>query len=100
MGMYDVFSMYYRVTMILVIFSLVWAVIANWKLFTVAGEVGWKCLIPVYGGFVKHKITFGEQNKWLYFVGWVSLFIIPILIFPMLGLLGVHLVWQFSDFFS
>lgn len=38
--------------------------IAAWKIFTKAGEAGWKALIPVYNGYVLFKIVWG--NGWLF----------------------------------
>ena len=40
-------------------------VVANWKLFTKAGEKGWKSLIPIYSTYVKIKIAFSGSKKWL-----------------------------------
>ena len=37
------------------IFAFVWwilQIIANWNIFTKAGEAGWKSLIPIYGDYV------------------------------------------------
>ena len=39
--------------------------IIRWKIFTKAGEAGWKSLIPVYGDLIEYKIVWGM--KW-YFV--------------------------------
>ena len=36
------------------IFAFVWwilQIIANWNIFTKAGEAGWKSLIPIYGDY-------------------------------------------------
>ena len=44
-------------------------VIASWKIFTKAGEAGWKALIPIYNVYIMYKIS----N--LSFVYW---FIIPV----------------------
>ena len=40
------------------IFAFVWwilQIIANWNIFTKAGEAGWKSLIPIYGDYVSYK---------------------------------------------
>ena len=39
------------------------SIIANWKLFTKAGEKGWKCLIPIYNTVVLFKIA--GLSPWL-----------------------------------
>lgn len=32
-------------------------VIAYWKIFTKAGEEGWKSIIPIYNGYVQYRLT-------------------------------------------
>ncbi len=46
--------------------------VAQWKLFTKAGEEGWKCLIPIYNGYVMFQIIYGQG--WKYF-----LMLVPVL---------------------
>lgn len=51
------------------IFSLIWyilIVIAQWKIFTKAGEAGWKCLIPIYNFIILFKIS--GLSPWLVLV--------------------------------
>jgi len=40
-------------------------IIANWKLFTKAGEKGWKYLIPFYNVYVVIKIAFSGTKNYL-----------------------------------
>ena len=40
---------------------IILAIVAMWRIFTKAGEKGWKCLIPVYGAYVEYKI--GWEGK-------------------------------------
>lgn len=66
---------------ILGLFGVLWLVIAavciflivcQWRIFTKAGQPGWKALIPFYSGWVFNQIIFGPQFGWLmfaYFVG-------------------------------
>lgn len=51
----------------IVIALLVYAlfVIANWKIFTKAGEAGWKSLIPVYNGYILYKISWNVKYFWI-----------------------------------
>lgn len=35
-------------------------IVANWKLFTKAGEPGWAAIIPFYSNYVLFKIAFGN----------------------------------------
>lgn len=43
--------------------SLLLTVIGQWKIYTKAGEAGWKALIPIYSGYTRYKISW---NKFLY----------------------------------
>jgi len=49
-------------------------IIANWKIFTKAGQKGWKCLIPIYNSVVLFKIA--GLSPWLVLVYFAS--IIPV----------------------
>lgn len=48
-------------------------VVAEWKIFTKAGEEGWKSLIPIYNIYILYKIS------GLSFLTW---FIVPCLVIP------------------
>lgn len=53
------------------IFAFVWwilQIIANWYIFTKAGEAGWKSLIPIYGDYVSYKIAWQTSYFWLNFI--------------------------------
>ena len=53
------------------IFAFVWwilQIIANWNIFTKAGEAGWKSLIPIYGDYVSYKIAWQTSYFWLIFI--------------------------------
>lgn len=56
---------------IYLIFALVWwilQIIANWNIFTKAGEAGWKSPIPIYGDYVSYKIAWQTSYFWLSFI--------------------------------
>lgn len=40
-------------------------VVAYWRIFTKAGEAGWKSLIPFYNNYVQYKITWNTQMFWI-----------------------------------
>ena len=42
-------------------------IIANWKLYTKAGEAGWKSLIPYYSQYVLFRITWNTGMFWAFF---------------------------------
>lgn len=51
---------------------LVFTIIANWKIFTKAGEAGWKSLIPIYSSVKLYRIA--GISPWLillYLLVWV-----------------------------
>lgn len=39
-------------------------IIGWWKLFTKAGEAGWKSLIPIYNFYILYKISWGSKYFW------------------------------------
>ncbi len=74
------------------VFSLIYcilAVIAMWKIFTKAGEAGWKSLIPILDLYILFKIAWGSGWKFL-------LLIIPIV--NVIVLLLVH--WKLARSFG
>ena len=40
--------------------------IANWKIFSKAGEPGWKSLIPFYNVYTEYKLMWKPQLAWTY----------------------------------
>ena len=41
----------------IIVTILVFTIIANWKIFTKAGEAGWKSLIPIYSSVILYRIA-------------------------------------------
>ena len=66
-------------------------IIAMWKIFTKAGQAGWKCLIPIYNSVVLFKIA-GISPLWVlsYLAAWIPiigpLFILGVSIYSMVKL--------------
>ena len=54
-------------TSIVSLIILVLSIIAFWKIFTKAGQPGWKSLIPIYGLYTLVKIVDGNGWKFLLF---------------------------------
>lgn len=54
-------------------------IIAGWKVFTKAGEKGWKSLIPIYNQIVQYQLT------------WKPIMIVPILVLMLVGSVLVQL---------
>lgn len=49
----------------IVLLLYVLLIVAQWKLFTKAGEAGWKSLIPIYNMYVMFQIIYGNGIKFL-----------------------------------
>lgn len=43
------------------------SVIAHWRMFTKAGEKGWKSLIPVYSDYVLFRLSWNTRSFWVWF---------------------------------
>lgn len=43
-------------------------IIANWKIFTKAGQAGWKSIIPIYGDYISYKIAWQPSYFFLLFI--------------------------------
>ena len=67
---------------------LVLQIIAMWKIFTKAGQAGWKALIPVYNLVVLYKII--GLSPWLLFV-YLASFI------PVVGSIAILVLLIFQD---
>lgn len=55
--------------LILVIVWYVLHIIAAWKIFTKAGEAGWKSIIPIYNLYIQYKISWNTGMFWAAFLG-------------------------------
>ena len=51
---------------LLVVAYFVISIIANWKIFTKAGQPGWAAIVPFYKQYIEFKIYWG--NGWLFLV--------------------------------
>ena len=51
---------------LLVVAYFVISIIANWKIFTKAGQPGWAAIVPFYKPYIEFKIYWG--NGWLFLV--------------------------------
>lgn len=54
-------AVYYGVSIIISILMI----IAMWKIFTKAGEAGWKAIIPIYSTYILFKIIYGSGWRFL-----------------------------------
>ena len=82
---------------------LVVAIVAMWKIFTKAGEAGWKTIIPIYNIYIMLKIV-GRPGWWLllYLVPLVNIVVSLVVAidlaksFGRSEVFGVVAVWLFS----
>lgn len=81
----DISALMGMLTIPLIIVAVV-MIVAQWKIFTKAGEAGWKCLIPIYNLAILYKIS-GLSPwlillfllSWIPFVGWILIAVLAIL---------------------
>lgn len=59
----------------MLVWIIAWIVImivANWKIYTKAGEAGWKSLIPYYSQYILFRITWNTAVFWAFFVASIA----------------------------
>lgn len=47
-------------------------IVAQWKLFTKAGEAGWKSIVPLYNSYTLIEIAFSKTKNWLFIAPMLS----------------------------
>ena len=72
---------------LLVIYVLL--IVAQWKIFSKAGEPGWASLIPIYNIYVQFKIIYGKGIKFL-------LLLVPILNIAVSIMMWIRLAQAFD----
>lgn len=80
----------YTVYLIIALVVLVLQIIGMWKIFTKAGQAGWKSLIPIYNYVVLYKII--GLNPWLLLVYLGT-------IIPFVGAIAVLVLTIFQDIY-
>ena len=57
------------ITTMMIVSLVIWVllIIAYWKMFTKAGEPGWKSIIPIYSSYVLYKITWTTKDFFIWF---------------------------------
>ncbi len=56
---------------VVIIVGVAWyvlLVIACWRIFTKAGEPGWKSIIPIYDSYILYKISWAPGWFWVYLI--------------------------------
>ena len=75
-----------------IIIAIIWgilAIIAMWKIFTKAGEAGWKSIIPIYNIIVLFKLV--GMNPWM-----ILLYLVPIANIVVMILFNIKLAKAFG----
>ena len=54
------------VSLIVWLVLLVLYIVANFRIYSKAGEAGWKCIIPIYSTYILYKIIYGNGWKFLF----------------------------------
>ena len=83
MGILGVFAGMAVTIMIIALVIWILLVIAQWKIFTKAGEKGWKALIPIYNLYIYCKIIGISFWKWF----------VALLVLSLVGSLAAKVVW-------
>ena len=74
---------------IIMIAVCVLSIIATWKIFTKAGEAGWKSIIPIYNIIVLFKLV--GMNPWM-----ILLYLVPIANIVVMILFNIKLAKAFG----
>lgn len=83
--------------MISFVIGLIWLVlnvIATWRIFTKAGEQGWKSLIPFYNQYVLYRLTWNTQIFWI----WLILTIAASVLFQLESLMWLGTICNLAVF--
>ena len=61
--------MYTKTAIIISLVFVLFELASLWRLFTKAGQGGWKCLIPIYNAYIVWDIAWEGSRFWLLFLG-------------------------------
>ena len=84
-GIGAIFGAFLGIYLVVALVIIILQVVAMWKIFTKAGEKGWKSIIPIYNVVTLFKIS--GLSPWLIFVyfaaiipfiGWIAVFALSV----------------------
>lgn len=92
---------------IITIISYIFLIIARWKLFTKAGEAGWKSIIPIYNRYIFYKISWKPTMFWtaialgivsgfFYSVGAIGMTVIGTILLIIATVIDISLLYKIS----
>lgn len=65
-------------SMILSLCAGIVTLVSYWRIFSKAGEAGWKAIIPIYGTYVLYQFTWTMQMFWMMIGSYVLGFILMV----------------------
>lgn len=83
---------FFGVYLVIALVIAVLEIVAWWKIFSKAGEKGWKSIIPFYNGYIQYKIVWDTKFFWIALL----LPIVMTLLNVICGAVGGLLVWVSS----
>ncbi len=87
--LYSLVTAYLGIMGAILLFSIVFSILINWKIFEKAGFAGWKCLIPFYNNYCLADMVFHSGIMFLLlFIPGVNIIFALILTFKMAGVFG------------
>ena len=92
-GLLGIISGFLATYSLVVVILTVLVVIANWKIFSKAGEPGWACLIPIYANVVQFKVV--GLNPWL-----LLLYLVPFVNFVVLAVFAIVVPFRLAKSFG
>ena len=66
--------------MIILLIYVALMVIARWRIFTKAGEQGWKALIPFYSGYTLYKVSWESKYYFVQLIPTIIVFILVMIV--------------------
>ncbi len=72
---------YSPTTLLISAIMLILIVVAHWKMFTKAGEPGWKSLIPFYSDYILYKLVWTGRNYFVFLISCVGMILFNVLNF-------------------
>ncbi len=92
-------SLYSPTTSLTAAIMFILLMVAHWKMFTKAGEKGWKALIPFYSDYILYKLVWTGRNFFVFLVSCVGMVLFNILNFTFLNVDGMLYLIPRNNFF-
>ncbi len=95
----------FGIVMLVALVLVVLSIVAYWKIFTKAGEPGWKSIIPFYNSFMIYKLVWDVQWFWITLAIAIANIFIPFAVVKFIlnivtTVIGIILVHKLSKAFG